>query len=461
MIKIINEKELEENATFYEDMHARRVALQILRVAIDSLDPRVAIKNHVRRGDNLLYIDNLTFNLDKFQNVYVVGGGKASGAMAEVLEEILGDNLTGGFINVLRKTKSCFKTRKIKLNEAGHPIPDKDGLAGARKIVQMTKNASRDDLVICLLSGGGSALLPLPATGITLQDKQKLTEALLKSGSTIYEINTVRKHISELKGGRLAKAASPATLISLILSDVVEDSMDTIASGPTAPDKTTFYDAISILRKYGLWENFTPETVRKRLEAGLRGAISDTLKPSDKIFKKIHNIIIGSNRSAALVAVRKAEKLGFNSLLLSSIVEGEARHVGTVYAGILKEILHSKNPIPKPAVVVAGGETTVTVTGSGKGGRNQELVLSASLKINGFKGVAIASINTDGIDGPTDAAGAIADGQTTERAQEKKLNPIEFLINNDSFHFFLKLDDLIFTGPTGTNVSDLTVMVVV
>jgi glycerate 2-kinase len=264
-----------------------------------------------------------------------------------------------------------------------------------------------------------------------------------------------------LKGGQLAKAAYPATLVSLILSDVVEDPLDTIASGPTAPDKTTFNDAILTLRKHDLWKDPTPETVRKRLEAGLRGEIPETPKPGDKAFDKTHNVIVGKNRYAALAACRKAESLGFNSLLLSSMVEGEARHVGTAYVGIMKEILYSNNPIPKPAVVVAGGETTVTVTGSGKGGRNQELVLSASLKINGFKGVAIASINTDGIDGPTDAAGAIADGQTTERAQEKKLNPREFLTNNDSFHFFLKLDDLIFTGPTGTNVSDLTVMVVV
>lgn len=459
-MKLVNEKKLLDNAISDEDMRARKASLQILRAALNSVDPQTAIKNHIHRMDNILNVDNLTFNLDKFQQVFVVGGGKASGAMAETLEEILGDKLVGGFINVLRGTKSSFKTRKILLNEAGHPIPDEDGVEGARKIVQVVNKAKKGDLVICLISGGGSALMPLPAAGITLQDKQKLTEALLKCGATIDKINAVRKHISELKGGQLAKAAYPATLVSLILSDVVEDPLDTIASGPTAPDKTTFNDAISTLRKHDLWKDPTPETVRKRLEAGLRGEIPETPKPDDKAFDKTHNVIVGNNRYAALAACRKAESLGFNSLLLSSMVEGEARHVGTAYAGIMKEILHSNNPIPKPAVVVAGGETTVTVTGSGKGGRNQELVLSASLKINGFAGVAIASINTDGIDGPTTAAGAIADSQTIKRAKEKNLSCEEFLINNDSFNFFSNLGDLIFTGPTGTNVGDLTVMVV-
>ncbi len=461
MFNIINEKELEENATFSEDKIARRVALKILKVAMDSLDPREAIKNHIHKEDKLLYLDNLTLNLDKFQNVYVVGGGKASGAMAEALEEILGNKITRGFINILRKTKSCFKTRKIELNEAGHPIPDEYGLVGAKKIVQLAKKAKKDDLVFCLISGGGSALLPFPANGITLQDIQVLTEALLKSGSTIYEINAVRKHISELKGGQLANAICPATLISLIMSDVVGDSNETIASGPTAPDKTTFYDAISILRKYDLWDNYTPQPVKKRLEAGLRGVISDTPKPGDKIFENTHNIVIGSIRSATIEAFCKAKDLGYNSILLSSMVEGEARQVGTVYAGILKEIFYSKNPIPKPAIIISGGETTVTVMGSGRGGRNQELVQSASMRINGFKGVAIASINTDGIDGPTTAAGAIIDGYTIKRAKEKNLSCEEFLMNNDSFNFFSNLGDLIFTGPTGTNVGDLTVMVAV
>jgi len=459
-VQIKNFSELLGNVVLNEDRGARRAILTILEAALYSVDPRMAISNHVRRINNLLLIGNMTFDLDGFERIFVVGGGKAGGAMAEALEEIVGDRLTEGLVNVLRGTKSSFQTRKILLNEAGHPIPDEDGVEGARKIIQLADMAKEKDLVICLISGGGSALMPLPAAGITLQDKQELTESLLKCGATIDEINAVRKHVSGLKGGQLAKAAHPATLVSLILSDVVGDPLDTIASGPTAPDTTTFNDAISVLKKYNLWKNMVPKTVTKWLEAGLRGKIPETPKPGDEVFDKTHNVIVGNNRTAALAACQEAKELGFNSLLLSSMVEGEARHVGTTYAGIMKEILDSNNPVPKPAVVIAGGETTVTVTGCGKGGRNQELVLSASLKIEGLRGVAIASIGTDGVDGPTDAAGAIADGQTIIRARDKRLDPKEFLMNNDSYHFFSKLGDLIFTGPTGTNVNDLTVMAV-
>jgi len=461
IIKIVNEKELLENAVFDEDRKAREAAIRVLRAALNSADPRIAIRNHVHRVGNFLNVDNLTFALDEFQRILVVGGGKASGGMAEALEEIVGDKLTEGFVNVLRTVEFGFRTKKIFLNKVRHPIPDKKGVEGARKIIKLASRAKERDLIICLISGGGSALMPLPAKGITLEDKQNLTESLLKCGATIHEINSVRKHLSGLKGGHLAEAAYPATLISLILSDVVGDPLDTIASGPTAPDKTTFSDAISILEKYNLWKNPLFKTIRKRLEAGSRGEILETPKPGDKVFGKTHNVIIGNNRSVALAACQEAKDLGFNSLLLSSMVEGEARHVGITFAGIMKEILSSNNPIPKPAVVIAGGETTVTVTGHGRGGRNQELVLSSSLRTEGLKGVAIASIGTDGIDGPTDAAGAIADGQTIKRAYNKGINAREFLTNNDSYGFFSKLDDLIFTGPTGTNVNDLTVMVVV
>jgi len=461
IIKIVNEEDLLENAVFDEDRKAREAALRVLRAALNSADSRIAIRNHVHRVENTLNVDNLTFALDEFQRIFVVGGGKASGAMAEALEEVLGDKITEGFVNVLRTVEFGFRTRKIFLNKVRHPIPDKKGVEGARKIIELASRAKERDLIICLISGGGSALMPLPAKDIKLEDKQNVTESLLKCGATIHEINSVRKHLSGLKGGQLAEASYPATLISLILSDVVGDPLDTIASGPTAPDKTTFSDAISILEKYNLWKNPLFKTIRKRLEAGSRGEILETPKPGDKVFGKTHNVIIGNNRSVALAACQEAKDLGFNSLLLSSMVEGEARHVGITFAGIMKEILSSNNPIPKPAVVIAGGETTVTVTGHGRGGRNQELVLSSSLRTEGLKGVAIASIGTDGIDGPTDAAGAIADGQTTKRAYNKGIDAREFLINNDSYGFFSKLDDLIFTGPTGTNVNDLTVMVVV
>ena len=457
-MKITNKKELLKNAVFDEDRKARTVALKILEVALNAVDPRRAVRNHVRRVNGVLSIDKLTFDLDKFQRVFVVGGGKASGAMAEAVEELLADRLTRGFVNVLRGTKSDFETHKIFLNGADHPIPDEDSVKGARKIIQLISEANENDLIICLISGGGSALMPLPATGIPLRDKQELTGVLLKCGATINEINVVRKHTSGLKGGQLVRVAYPATVVSLILSDVVGDPLDTIASGPTVPDITTFNDTISILKKYNL--SAIPESIKKRLEAGLKGEIPETPKPGDKIFEKTHNVIIGNNRQAALAACREAERLGFNALLLSTMIEGEARHVGAAFAGIIKEILASGNPVARPAVVIAGGETTVTVTGGGKGGRNQELVLAASLKIDGFRGVAIVSIGTDGLDGPTNAAGAIADGQTVVRASKIGLNR-DFLANNDSYTFFSGLDDLIFTGPTGTNVNDITVMLII
>jgi len=457
---ITNKEELIKNTVFDEDKKARATTLKILGAVLNAIDPRKAVRNHVRRVNGVLTINNLTFDLNDFHRIFVVGGGKASGAMAEAVEELLADRLTGGFVNVLRSTESDFKTHKIFLSGAGHPIPDEDGMNGARKIIQLVSKANEKDLVICLISGGGSALVPLPAADIPLRDKQELTAALLKCGATINEINAVRKHISALKGGHLAKVAYPATVVSLILSDVVGDPLDSIASGPTVPDMTTFNDAISTLKKHNLWQSATPESIKKRLEAGFKGEIPETPKPGDKEFENTYNVLIGNNRIAALAACREGERLGLKALLLSTTIEGEARDIGIAYAGIIKEILASDNPIAKPAVVVAGGETTVTVTGRGKGGRNQELVLGASLSIEGLREVAIASIGTDGIDGPTDAAGAIADGQTTMRAYGKKLDPKTFLMDNDSYSFFSKLCDLIFTGPTGTNVNDVTVMVV-
>ena len=460
-MSVVNKKDLLENAHSDKEKRARKAALKVMDAALKAANPRTAVRKHVEREDSILRIDGLSFDLNGFQEVLVVGGGKAAGVMAEAIEEVLVDRITEGFVNILRRTKSSFKTQKVFLNEASHPIPDNDGVVGARKMFHLVSKADEKSLVICLISGGGSALMCLPSADVSLEDKAKLTDALLKCGATINEINAVRKHISELKGGQIAKAAYPATLVSLILSDVVGDPIHMVASGPTAPDPTTFKDAISILKKYNLWRGRVPRGVKERLEAGLRGEIPETPKPGDQVFEKTYNVLVGNNRVAALAACQEARTLGFNALLLSSVLEGEARHIGTVYSGIAREILVSNNPIPRPAVIVAGGETTVTVKGKGKGGRNQELALSASLGIDGLDGVAIASIATDGVDGPTDAAGAVVDGKTMYRAQNKKLDPKEFLTNNDSYSFFSKLDDLIFTSPTGTNVNDVTVIVVV
>lgn len=300
--------------------------------------------------------------------------------------------------------------------------------------------------------------MPRPRGNVSLEDKRKVTDALLRSGATITEINTVRKHVSELKGGWLAKAAYPATVVNLILSDVVGDPLDFIASGPTVPDTTTFQDAIEILKHHGLWST-VPDSVRNLLTEGEKGLVPETPKPGDKVFKKVHNIVVGNNFTASQTAYNSFRKARLNSLFLTSTLEGQARDVGTVLASMAKEVASSGNPVSKPAGIVAGGETTVTVVGKGKGGRNQEIALSAALKISSMDGVVVASASTDGVDGPTDAAGALADGKTLQRAHDLNLNPREFLANNDSYVFFDKLGDLVFTGPTGTNVCDVAVVV--
>ena len=325
-------------------------------------------------------------------------------------------------------------------------------------MLKIAEQAQEDDLVICLISGGGSSLMPLPRGKISITDKKKITNALLKCGATINEINTVRKHISDFKGGWLAKKAYPATILNLILSDVVGDPLDFIASGPTVADSTTFSDAIKVLKKYRLWSK-APASIRKVLSDGEKGLIPETPKADDEAFKKVFNVVVGNNRLASLTAQKYLKSEGLNTLLLTSTLEGEARHVGIMLASIVHEVSVSGNPVPKPAGIIAGGETTVTVTGKGLGGRNQEIALAAAQKLNDMNGVVVASLSTDGVDGPTDAAGAIADGKTLVRAAKMGLTPEEYLAENDSYHFFSKLGDLIFTGPTGTNVNDVSVIV--
>jgi glycerate-2-kinase len=461
MIK--NKSELIKNAPNDKDKKCREMLLDIVEKAIHSVDPNNAIYKYVRLEpeENALHVEEHNFNLNKLGRIFVVGGGKASGVMAEALETILGDKITSGEINVLRGTKSDFNTRVIHLNEADHPVPSIDGVNGVKNMLDLLRDAKSGDLVIALISGGGSALMPAPAGEISLEEKQEITKNLLKSGATIHEINTVRKHISAWKGGQLAKHAckNGATLISLILSDVVGDPLDSIASGPTAPDYTTFGDAVDILRRYNLWQD-TSKNVKDRLNDGIAQKIPETPKEDDPIFKRTFNVIIGSNFIACNAAKRRAEELGLKSLILTSSLEGEARHIGTAFAAIAKAIHVHGHPLSKPCAIIAGGETTVTVTGTGKGGRNQEVSLGAAINLGEkLEGIAFASIGTDGIDGPTDAAGAIIDPSTILRAKESELDPLKSLKNNDAYHFFQELNELIFTGPTGTNVMDLLIIV--
>lgn len=456
MATIKNKEELIRNGETKLNRKARALALRSLESALNAVDPKQIIKSKLLLKNLTLHVNGYSIDLKKFKNIYVIGGGKASGSMAEALEQVLGNSITNGLVNVPRSSKN--KTDIIKLHEASHPIPDEAGVEGTRRMLKIAEQAKEDDLIICLISGGGSSLMPLPRGKISIADKKEITNALLKCGATINEINTVRKHISDFKGGWLAKKAYPSSILNLILSDVVGDPLDFIASGPTVPDSTTFSDAIKVLKKYRLWSK-APASIRKVLSDGEKGLIPETPKANDEAFKRVYNVVVGNNRLASLTAQKYLKSEGLNTLLLTSTLEGEARHVGIMLASIVHEVSVSGNPVPKPAGIIAGGETTVTVTGKGLGGRNQEIALAAAQKLNDMNGVVVASLSTDGVDGPTDAAGAIADGKTLVRAAKMGLTPEEYLAENDSYHFFSKLGDLIFTGPTGTNVNDVSVIV--
>ncbi len=438
-------------------MNLRESARAIFRAALDAADPRAAVHRAIRRVDHRLQVGAREYDLGRVRRVYVIGFGKASAAMAQAIEEICGDRIERGLISV--KYGYGAPLEKIQLQEAGHPLPDENSLRGARKILDLLNEAGEDDLVFCLISGGGSALLELPAEGVSLDDLRETTDALLRSGATINEMNALRKHLSQVKGGQLARRAHHAQIISLILSDVIGSPLDTIASGPTAPDSTTFSNAWSVIERRRL-QDLLPAPVRHFIQRGVRGEILDTPKADDPIFARVQNVIIADNAMACDAAIHAAKERGFNPLLLSAFVQGEAREMAKVFAAIAEEIAHSNHPAARPACVIAGGETTVTVRGSGKGGRNQELALAAAIEIAGMEDVVIMSAGTDGTDGPTDAAGAIADGTTLARAEKLGLDAHAFLSNNDAYNFFKPLDDLIITGPTNTNVNDVMMVLV-
>ena len=397
------------------------------------------------------------FDLKAFHKIVLVGTGKASNSMARAIEELFGERMTKGVITT--KYGHLLPLKQTQIIEAGHPIPDRKGYEGARKIQRLLKESGPNDLVIFLLSGGGSALLPFPADGIELKEKQEVTQLLLDSGADIKEINTVRKHISWMKGGWVAKWAYPSTVIALILSDVVGDQLDVIGSGPTVPDPSTFEEAWEILKKYGLLNEIAP-SIRKHLQSGREGKVEETPKPGEAAFEKVSNILIGSNILALREAKKEAESLGFNTLILSSSIEGETREASRFHTALAKEVISSGNPIPRPACILSGGETTVTIKGKGLGGRNQEFVLAGALEISGVEKVVLLSGGTDGTDGPTDASGALADHTTVRRAKTMGLNPKAHLENNDAYPFFQKLGDLLITGPTHTNVMDVRIILV-
>jgi hydroxypyruvate reductase len=430
----------------------RKQAMEIFKAGLKAVDPVEAVCLHVRVADDTLFIDDQRFDLKKFERIFIVGAGKAVAPMAKALEDLLGDRNAGGVIVV--KEGHGLPLKHVKICEGGHPVPDEGGVRGTEEILAAAQAAGEKDLVICLISGGGSALLIAPPEGISLEDKQAATRLLLACGATIHELNTIRKHLSRSKGGRLAQAAYPATVISLILSDVVGDDLDVIGSGPMVPDSSTFEQARQILTGYGVWDKLAV-SIRGHIQRGVDGEIEETPKAGDPAFERCVTVLVGTNLQATQAAAEEAERQGYQPLILSTKVEGEAREVAKVHTAIAKEILSSGNPIGPPACVLFGGETTVTLLGDGKGGRNQEYALAAALALDAQDHVLALCAGTDGTDGPTDAAGAMADGNTVARARQKGLDPVEYIRHSDSYNFFKQLDDLIITGPTRTNVMDI------
>jgi glycerate 2-kinase len=437
----------------------RKDILDIFYAGLDAADPKHAVTKILRlRKGELLGIGGDLYDLKAFERIIVVGFGKAASPMALALEDILGSRIAEG--SVTTKYEYGLPLKYISCVEAGHPIPDEAGLSAANTILSLLDTAGEKDLVICLISGGGSALAPLPERGISLTDKQETTRALLECGASIHEINTIRKHISKIKGGKLASAAFPATIAALLLSDVIGDDLDVIASGPTVPDKSTFRDCMNIIDKYDISASI-PKPVIAFLKRGAEGKEEETPKPGDPVFTSSHAYIVGNSLLSLEAAKKQALNLGYNTMILSSSIEGETREVAKVHAAIARETAETGNPLEKPACIISGGETTVTIRGNGLGGRNTEFCLASAIEIEGMEGITMLSGGTDGTDGPTDAAGAIVDGKTVKEARLLGLDPLQYLKNNDSYHLFEATDDLLITGPTMTNVMDMRIIIIV
>lgn len=423
--------------------HSRGLSVRgILASAINAVEPGEAIHRFVRRDGNLLYCNGVPYDLDPFEHVYLIAFGKAAVPMSVAFMQILGENLSKGW--VVPKHVSAEYDPRLIIQPGSHPLPDEKSLRAGEMLLAAAEKFTERDLVFCLISGGGSALVTAPYAGISLDDLRKLTQQLLACGARIDEINTLRRHLDRIKGGGLAKQIYPARLVSLILSDVVNSPLEAIASGPTAPDPSTLQDVWAVLEKYDLSKKI-PNSIIQHFEKGL-----ETPKPGDDLFRHVLNIIVGNNELAATAAAQKAQTLGFQTINLGNDWQGEAREVAK---RLVEELLHCDKV---PVCMIAGGETTVTLQGKGKGGRNLELALAAVPLLAGKQNVMLITLATDGEDGPTDAAGAVVTGETYERAKMSALNPEEYLQNNDSYYFFEKLGDLLKPGSTGTNVNDLT-----
>ena len=436
----------------------REPILTILAAALKAVDPTEAVQRVLQRTGDHLQIGEQQYDLNQFRRVFVVGAGKAGAPMSQAVEAVLGKRIAAGLVVV--KTDHLAETQVIELVEASHPVPDQAGFDAGQRLLALAEQAEKEDLVIALLSGGGSALLEAPAGDLTLADFQGLTKALLACGATINEMNCLRKHCSAVKGGQLARAVAPARLITLVLSDVVGSPLDVIASGPTVPDTTTWQDAWAIVEKYNLADQL-PSAIVRRLRAGLAGEIPDTPKPDDPSFASAQTLVVADNRVAAQAAVAQAQKLGYHALLLTTYLQGEAQTAADFTIALAKEIQDTGSPVPRPACLILGGETTVTLGEEpGHGGRNQELALAAAVRLQESEGITIVSLATDGTDGPTDSAGALADGGTVARGLQQGLDALEHLQRHDAYPYLRATQDLLITGPTRTNVNDLIFIIV-
>ncbi|MDZ4854544.1 MAG: glycerate kinase [Nitrospirota bacterium] len=434
----------------------RPLLKKLIVKGLDAVDARKAIGRAISRNGEELTIGRRRYDLRRYERVVVLGAGKATASMAQAVEQRVGSRLHAGFVVV--KHGHVMPTRRIVVAEAGHPVPDRFGQQAAARLCAMAKELGRRDLLIVLLSGGASSLLPAPVPGITLADKQRTTQELLRCGASIREINTVRKHLSRIKGGRLAELTK-ATVATLILSDVLGDDLSAIASGPTAPDPTTYQDAVTILKCYRIWRA-VPQRVRQHLEYGCQGLVSETPKPGSSLFRRVHHHIVGSNGAAVMAAARAAREAGLRTLVQRPTLTGEAQDEGKRFGVLAKNIVRAGQPLQRPCCVVAGGETIVTVTGKGAGGRAQEFAAAAALEIADLDRVWIVAIGTDGTDGPTDAAGAVVDGHTVARAQRLSVDLKVALKRHNTYPALKRLNQLIVTGPTGTNVNDLYLLLV-
>ena len=428
------------------------VVQRVLAAALRAVDPYAAVCRHVGRQGDCLSIGAKSYDLNEYENIYLAAIGKAGAPMARAAADLLAERLTQGI--VLVKDGYQADLPGLQVFTAGHPVPDARGALAAGRIMDLLGKAGKSDLVLCLISGGGSALLTSPASGLSLEDLQHLTALLMRCGADIREINTLRKHLEQAKGGNLRRLAHPAQLVTLVLSDVIGDPLDVIASGPTYPDPTTYQDAYRVLERNNLLEE-VHATIRQRLERGLAGELPETPKPGDSLFAGAQYEVIGNNLQAAQAAQEQARSEGLEALLLTTSLQGEARHAGGFLATVARQVSLSGQPTARPACLIAGGETTVTLQGEGLGGRNQEVALGAVDDLAGLPNTLLVTLATDGGDGPTDAAGAVASGETLQQARALGLDPQAFLRRNDSYAFFEQLGGLIKTGPTLTNVNDL------